>query len=163
MKHHIKIGLIIGAIGLVLNSCVAFIVGFCGPVTSVVAGAVAGYLSVQNARGLTKKEGAKLGAISAAVAGALILVGQVFGAVAALFFIQQFNLPLILGGTPPTPADGPLVHLMYYAIGAGAGFVIGLIGLGLAALVGYGIAYWMTSEEAASEAVIEEAPPDEVE
>ncbi|MFO3795818.1 MAG: hypothetical protein ACK8QZ_00830 [Anaerolineales bacterium] len=47
MKTEIKIGLTVGAVGLILNSCVSLLLGICGPFLSLIAGAVAGLLAVR--------------------------------------------------------------------------------------------------------------------
>lgn len=47
MQPRVRIGLIVGAIGLVLNICVAGFVGFCGPFFSLLAGGIAGFLTAQ--------------------------------------------------------------------------------------------------------------------
>ena len=57
MQARTRIGLIVGVIGLVLNICVAGFLGFCGPVLSLIAGGIAGFMAVRQEKPLTKNEG----------------------------------------------------------------------------------------------------------
>ena len=87
MQPRTSIGLIVGAIGLVLNICVAGFLGFCGPVLSLIAGAIAGFLAVQKEKPLTKNEGARAGATAGGLAGGLIILGQLLGGLGSLLYI----------------------------------------------------------------------------
>lgn len=148
MQPRIRMGLIVGAIGLVLNVCVSAFIGLCGPAVSLLAGGVAGFFSAQQEKAATKSEGAKLGAISGSVAGALIVIGQILGAVAALAYYQFSGTPAPLGTIPSTSA--PLSQqLIFYVSGMGTGLCFGLIGVGLAALTGAGAGYLGTPEQPA--------------
>lgn len=87
MQPRIRIGLIVGVIGLVLNLCVASFAGFSGPVLALVAGAVAGYLAVQQEKPWRKNEGARAGATAGGIAGGWIIVGQIQGSIGALLAV----------------------------------------------------------------------------
>lgn len=144
----IKLGLSIGAIGLVLNICVASFMGLCGPIVSLIAGGVAGYLTAQQEKPATKNEGAKAGALSGGIAGALVTIGQLIAGVTTLILIQFFDLPTIFGQAPQ--ATDTASSIGYYAGGLGTGFCIGLIGLVVAAGVGAGAGYIGTNEQSGS-------------
>ena len=141
MKHHVKIGLLVGAIGVVLNACVSFAVGICGPLTATVLGAVAGYFGVQKAALTSKKEGGKMGAVAGTIAGGLAMVGQMLGGMGALVAIQGMHVQPIFGTVPPPSAEASQ-QLWYYGAGFGTGLCFGVIGLLLAGLAGYGAGYW---------------------
>ena len=61
MRVELKYGLITGLIGLVMNTCVSTLLGICGPVTAILAGAVAGFFAVREAPVATKQEAGKMG------------------------------------------------------------------------------------------------------
>jgi hypothetical protein len=147
MQARTRIGLIVGGIGLVLNICVSGFIGLCGPAVSLLGGGLAGFLAAQKEKPLTKADGARVGATSGAVATALILIGQVLGAVSALAYFQFSRTPLPLGAAPPLSAD-PSQHLVYYATGVGTGLCFGLIGMVVGALAGAGTGYLATPEGA---------------
>ena len=69
MQPRMRMGLIVGVIGLALNVCVSGFIGLCGPLVSLIAGAVAGFFAAQQEKLGTKGEGARAGAIAGAVAG----------------------------------------------------------------------------------------------
>lgn len=148
MKPRVKMGLAVGAVGLALNVCVAALMGICGPAVSLAAGAVAGYLAVQQEKPTIKGEGAKIGAIAGVIAGALVIVGQIIGGVGALAFLQysgmQFNF-----GTVPQPSSDPSFQAIYYLSGMGTAFCFGLVGALLAAGAGAGTGYAVTQEQPA--------------
>lgn len=145
MQPRIRMGLFVGAIGLVLNICVAGFMGICGPVVSLLAGGVAGFLAAQQEKLPTKGEGAKAGAIAGLIAGALIIIGQVIGGIGALAFMQFSGTPSIFGGIPSPSAD-PSQSVIYYVSGIGTGVCFGIVGAVLAALVGAGAGYMTTME-----------------
>jgi hypothetical protein len=140
MQPRIKVGLIVGAVGLVLNICVSAAIGLCGPAVSLVGGAIAGFLAARQEQPATQGEGAKIGAISAAIAGALILIGQVIAAVGALALIQFSGMQMPFGQVPSASAD-PATQAIFYLSGLGTGVCFGLIGVVLAALAGAGTGY----------------------
>jgi hypothetical protein len=145
MKARFKIGLIIGLVGLVLNVCVAAAFGICGPVVSLIAGAVAGYFTARQEKPATKSSGAQAGAISGAVAGALILIGQIIGAIGALAYVQYSGAKIPFGTIPSTSADMS-VQLIYYLTGMGTGICFGVVGIVLSALTGAGTGFLGTPE-----------------
>ena len=149
MQPRVRMGLIVGAIGAVLNACVSAAFGFCGPFVSLIGGALAGYFAAQQEKAPSKNEGAKLGAISGAIAGALILIGQVIGGIAALAFVQMSGMQVPFGNVPSTSAD-PGQQVIFYVSGIGTGICFGLVGTALAAMAGAGTGYLGTPEQPAS-------------
>ncbi len=147
MKSHIKFGLIVGAIGAVLNVCVSTAIGLCGPGVALLAGAIAGFLAAQQAETMmSKNDGARMGGIAGAIAGALILIGQLIGAVGALILIQQTNIELPIGSAP-TLGAGSAEQIGYYLGGLGTGLCFGIVGIVLAGLAGAGAGYFGTKEQ----------------
>lgn len=145
MQPKIKLGLIVGVIGLVLNICVSGFIGVCGTGVSLLAGAVAGFLTGQQEKAASKGDGARAGATSGAIAGGLIIIGQILGGIAALAYFQFSGTQLPFGQVPPPSAD-PSQQIVYYLGGFGTGLCIGLIGLALAALAGAGTGYLGTPD-----------------
>jgi hypothetical protein len=145
MKPYIKVGLLVGVIGLVLNTCIAAGMGICGPLFSLLAGAAAGYFTAAREKAATKGDGARLGLISGGIAGALIVVGQVLGGIGSLVLVQASGMKLPFG-TVPAMADGSQ-SAIYYLSGVGTALCFGIIGMALAALVGAGVAYLTTSAQ----------------
>ena len=154
MQPRIKLGLIVGAIGAVLNICVAGFVGLCGPVVSLLAGAAAGYFAAQQEKLGVKADGARAGATAGAIAGGLIIVGQIIGGVGALAFMQASGTQLPFG-TIPSGSDGTSVQLLYYLSGAGTAFCFGIFGTLLAAGAGAGTGYLVTTDQVAPPATLD--------
>lgn len=146
MKPRVKMGLAVGAVGLALNVCVAAFMGICGPLVSLIAGAAAGFFAVQQEKPTVKGEGAKIGAIAGAIAGGLVIVGQIIGGVGALAFIQYSGAQSIFGAVP-SPASDPSSQLIYYLSGMGTAFCFGIVGALLAAGAGAGTGYVATQEQ----------------
>jgi hypothetical protein len=146
MQARTKVGLIVGAIGLVLNICVAGFVGICGPLVSLIAGGVAGFFTAQQEKLATKSDGGRAGAVSGAIAGGLIILGQIIGGVGALAFMQNSGTTPLVGSVPDVSAD-PSFQAIYYATGLGTALCFGIIGAGLAAGAGYGGGYFATSDQ----------------
>ncbi|HKY55624.1 MAG TPA: hypothetical protein VJM08_15010 [Anaerolineales bacterium] len=146
MQPRTRIGLTVGAIGLVLNICVAGFLGFCGPVLSLVAGGVAGFLAAQQERQFTKGDGARVGATAGGTAGGLIILGQIIGGLGALAYYQYSGTPLPFGTAPSASAPASEL-LIYYVSGAGTGLCFGVIGALLAAGAGAGAGYLATPDQ----------------
>jgi len=146
MQPRIRIGLIVGVIGLVLNICVSGFLGFCGPVVSLIAGAVAGFFATQQERPSTKNEGARAGATAGGIAGGLIILGQMIGGVGALFFMQSSGFESPFGQIPSVSGDAT-TQIAYYAGGLGTAICFGLVGALLAAGAGAGAGYLGTSDQ----------------
>lgn len=145
MQPRIKMGLVVGAIGLALNICVSGFIGLCGPIVSLLAGGIAGYLASQQEKLPTKNEGAKAGAIAGGLAGALVIIGQVIGGIGALAIMQGTGMQLPFGTIPPT--SDPSGMLIFYASGIGTGLCFGIIGALLAAGAGAGTGYMATQDQ----------------
>jgi len=152
MQPRTRLGLTVGAIGLVLNVCVAGFIGFCGPVLSLIAGGVAGYLTAQQEKLPTKGDGARAGAVSGGIAGALIIVGQIIGGIGALVIFQTSGMPVPFGQVPN--AGDPSMTAIYYGTGFVTAFCFGLVGALLAAGTGAGAGYLGTPEQPVSIASI---------
>lgn len=146
MQARTRVGLIVGVIGLVLNICVAGFLGFCGPVLSLIAGAVAGFLAAQREKPITKNEGARAGAIAGGIAGALIILGQIIGGMAALFYMQASGTSTPFGQLPDLAGD-PASQIGFYAGGVGTALCFGIVGAVLAAVAGAGAGYLATTEQ----------------
>lgn len=143
MTPRIKFGLIVGAIGLILNVCVSTLMGFCGPFASLIAGGVAGYLAAQKEKLPSKGEGAKAGAIAGGITGGLMLFGQIIGGIATLIYTQTTGTSLF--GTPPAFGDSSGTAT-YYVMGIVTACCFGLVGVALAAGAGAGAGYMTTTE-----------------
>ena len=145
MKARYKVGLAVGLVGLVLNVCISAAMGICGPVVSLLAGAVAGFLTARQEKAATKSSGAQAGAISGLVAGALIIIGQMTGGMGALAYLQASGTKIAFG-TIPSPSADMNEQLIYYVSGLGTGVCFGLIGAVLSALAGAGTGFLGTPD-----------------
>ncbi len=143
MQPRTKIGLIVGVIALVLNICVAGLMGICGPLVSLIAGGIAGLLAAQQEKPATKNEGSRVGATAGGIAGGLVILGQILGGVGALLYFQTSGRP-IFGQTPNLGAPG--AQLGYYAGGFGVALCFGIVGAALAAGAGALAAYLATPD-----------------
>ena len=146
MQPRIRIGLIVGVIGLVLNICVAGFIGVCGPFLSLVAGGIAGFFAIRQEKPLTKNEGARVGATAGGIAGALIILGQIIGGVGALAYMQSTGAQTPFGQIPEFSGD-PATQIGFYAGGIGTALCFGVVGALLAAGAGAGTGYLATSDQ----------------
>jgi hypothetical protein len=146
MQARTRIGLIVGAIGLVLNVCVAGLAGFCGPVLALIAGGIAGVLAVRQEKPLTKNEGARAGATAGGITGGLIIFGQILGGLGALLYMQSSGAPTIFGQVPNFSSD-PATQIGFYAGGLGTALCFGIVGALLAAGAGAGAGYLATTDQ----------------
>jgi len=140
MRPRVKIGLIVGGIGLILNSIVAAAFGVCGPLLALAAGATAGYIASQKEKPASKADGARLGATAGGTAGALVFVGQIVGAIGALAILQLTGLQIPFTNAPAPVSDAPML-IAYYLSGLGVGICFGTLGIVAAALGGGGAGY----------------------
>ena len=145
MKPFLKYGLIVGAISLIVIIPLSVIMGICGPVVSVIGGAVAGFLTAHYGNISVKNTGAKQGALAGLVAGAFTFVGQIVGGILALILIQATEASVLIGEAPTfnSPASE---QMLFFVGGIGAGSCFGLIGLGVAAGFGALAGYFGTKE-----------------
>lgn len=146
MKPQIKFGLLVGVVSLVLNTCVASVLGVCGPFVALLAGAVAGFFAAQQEKAATKSDGARSGVIAGLIAGALTLIGQLIGGIGALAFVQFSDMTTPFGNVPSPSADASQ-QILYYVSGLGTGLCFGIVGIVLAALAGAGAGYLGTPTE----------------
>jgi hypothetical protein len=143
MQPRIKIGLIVGVIGLALNACISGLIGLCGPFASLIAGAVAGYFAANQEKLPTKSEGAKAGAIAGAITGGLMIIGQIIGGIVAITIQQSTgNIPFV--GSIDSSMGSQAV---FYISGITAGLCFGLFGTALAAGSGAGAGYLATPDQ----------------
>ncbi len=137
MSARIQFGLIAGAIGLVLTACASIIVGCCGPLAALAAGAAAGYFAVKGESPTSQSEGGKIGAIAGAIAGALTLIGQVLGGLVSLTVTPTILKEL------GNYSYGPLAEQpTYWLSGSATAFCFGLLGAALAAAAGFAAGYF---------------------
>jgi prolipoprotein diacylglyceryltransferase len=139
MNPQTKYGLIIGLIGLIINTFVAAALGICGPVIALIGGAIAGFLAANEKKAAQKSENAKAGAIAGLTAGGLIFIGQVIGGVLALVLFRS-TMADIFGVSPSTTEESSF-QLGYYLGGFGIGMCLGAVDLVAAALAGAGTGY----------------------
>lgn len=144
MQPRVTYGLVAGAIGLVINICISTAIGLCGPFVALLAGAAAAFFAARAENAPTKNDGARLGAISGAIAGGLILVGQLIGGVGALVLTMSMGIQPIIG-TIPESSD-VAGQALFLIVGLGVGLCFGLVGVALSALAGAGTGYLGTSE-----------------
>ena len=149
MQPRVTYGLIAGAIGLVINVCISAAIGLCGPFVALLAGAAAGFFAAQAEKAPSKNDGARLGAISGAIAGGLTLVGQLIGVIAVLFLSVSADIQPILGTLPET--SDVAGQAVFWIAGVGVGLCFGLVGVLLSALAGAGTGYLGTPETTAPE------------
>ena len=123
MAPKVKYGLITGAVGALIDICVSC----CGPIISIITGAVAGYLTVRAEVPATKGAGAKSGAVSGAISGAIGLVGQLIGSVVSYYAVIPF-LRQNLGSS--FSFTGDIVTTAVFTC------CLGFVGVGLAAGAG---------------------------
>ena len=145
MQPRTRIGLIVGVIGLVLNICVAGFLGFCGPFLSLVAGGIAGYLATQQEKPFTKNQAARVGATAGAIAGGLIIVGQIIGGLGALAYMQSTGSTTPFGQMPDL--GDPAAQVGFYGGGIATALCFGVIGALLAAGAGAGAGYLTTTDQ----------------
>ena len=147
MQPRMKIGLIVGGIGLVLNICVSGFVGFCGPVFALVAGGVAGFLAAQQEKLPSKGDGARAGATAGGITGGLIILGQIIGGIGALIYFQTVRNGNTIFGQVPTLSSDPSALAGYYGGGLFTALCFGIVGALLAAGAGAGAGYLATPDQ----------------
>ena len=140
MKPHVKTGLIVGTVGLVVNTIASALMGLCGPLVALVVGAIAGLLAVGKVQGPTKADSAKLAAVAAVIAGLLTAVGQFIGGFAILILAQQLEWQLPFGQVPGASSTAA-ESAGYWLGGLLAGGCFGTVGVILAVLAGAAAGY----------------------
>jgi hypothetical protein len=140
MRSHIRAGLTSGAVAFLPTLCASFAAGICGPVVILASGAAAGFLTGRGTKiGIPRQEGARLGGISGAIAGAIAAAGQFMGVAGALLYFQITGSPTPLGTQSPVAGD-PATQTGFYLGGLAVGLCFGLVGVVLAAMAGAGVA-----------------------
>jgi hypothetical protein len=134
MSPRVKYGLIVGAVIMFVNLCVAAALPICGPMMALLAGAVAGYLTAREEEPAAAGDGARAGAVSGLIAGALVFLGQLIGGIGALVFLQTTDIPTGFGAVPDLTETFGL--LGFWVAGLALALCLGLSGLVLGALGG---------------------------
>lgn len=142
----IRFGVIVGVIGLIINIFAAtqfFAVSdLFGLVTSLIAGAAAGFFAERAVCSATRSAGARVGARAGVIAGGLVFVGKTGGFILSMMSLQA---------KVPAAFDGwTYDSIIRFSFLLGLVFGIGLVGVGLAALTGAGAGYFATPEQAAA-------------
>jgi hypothetical protein len=122
---------------------VSTVFGFCGPLITSLAGALAGFWAASQEKVSSKGEGARLGAVAGAIAGGLMLIGQMLGGVGALLWVQLSGMPPFWG-TVPSASAGLAQQVLYYGTGLLTGVCFGAVGVALSTLAGAGGGYLST-------------------
>jgi hypothetical protein len=141
MSPRVKYGLIVGAIGFIINICASTFSGICGPFMALFAGAIAGLLTGREEVTASQGQSAQAGAVSGAIAGTGTLVSQLIAGVVVLAILPELDVELPFGQLPQ--AGNTAEQIGYWIGGLGAGFCFGLVGLVLAAGAGAAVAYFM--------------------
>jgi hypothetical protein len=137
MTPRVKYGLIVGGGGLLINLVVSTLVGVCGPLTTLAAGALAGWLAARAEARPIRSDSAKSGAMSGAIAGSLMLIGQLIGGLIAISLIQSSGTQPLIGHLPQNGAE----QVVYWIAGAGVGLCFGVLGIALGAGAGAAASY----------------------
>ncbi len=143
MRKPWVIGLIAGAIGALVNVVVSTLMGICGPFWSLGVGAIAGYLAGRAIGAVPRRAAVEAGAMAGGVAGLLLGIGQMAGAVGAVLLVTTVSPGArVFGGRVPDLATaGPAEWIGVAAGGLGVGFCFGLLGAMFSAAAGAGMAY----------------------
>ena len=144
MAARIKVGLIAGVISLAFTACLSSLFGICGPVVSLIAGALAGYFAAKQETPVSKSEGGKIGAISGAITGGMGFIGQFVGSILALTI-----LPPLMASMGNNSFNAISSEPTYWISGFGTAFCIGLGGVLFSALAGFGTGYISTMDKPA--------------
>lgn len=139
MTPRVKYGLIVGAVVLFVNVCVAAALPICGPMMALLAGAIAGYLTAREEEPVGAGDGARAGAIAGLIAGALVFVGQLVAGIGVLVFLQTTDIPTGFGTMPNLTETFGL--LGFWVAGLALALCLGLSGLVLGALGGAAAGY----------------------
>lgn len=145
MTAKVRWGLILGIVGLFVNTLASLIFAFCGPIVSFGVGLVAGFIVSQNEPAPTRGEGAQQGALSGLIAGGFILLGQIIGAIGNLAFAQMVEYESLFGTLPDL--SSPEGQTFYWLIGIGVGVCFGLVDTLACVLGGALIGYVRTPAE----------------
>lgn len=158
MTPKVRYGLLVGGIGLFVNLVISAAVGLCGPFVTLLAGALAGWLTARALALPVRSQLASQGAQAGAITGALMIIGQLLGGVVALLILQGLNVTPAFGRMPANQIE----QVSFWAAGLGAVLCFGVLGLALGAGAGAGAAYltWRAPQgEAADTGAIFPPPP----
>lgn len=151
-----KSGLNFGVLGFVLVLVISLVSPLCSLCVTLLLGLGAGYVAANTERPLASNEGTRIGAGAGALAGGLVIPGQLIAAAINASAMQGpggqvFNELL---GLPP--ADPTTVWLAQLAVGC----CIGLLNLGVFAGMGaVGSALWFRRGRGAASQEDEPLPP----
>jgi MFS family permease len=144
MKERIRVGLIVGAITLVITAGISAFMGICGPGVSLIAGAIAGYFAAKKESPATKSEGGKIGAISGLITGGMGFIGQIIGGIIALILLPPLMESLGNNYYSGVSTGEPVI---YWLSGLGTVLCFGVGGIILSSLSGAGTGYISTTEK----------------
>lgn len=139
-------GLICGAVGLLVTTCISAAIGLCGPLGAIGAGGVAGFLAVRGEIFGQRSEATRQGAYAGAIAGGLAFFGQLIGGVLALLFILNIGAQPLFGQLPEEGDSA--AQLGFWIGGLALGLCLGVIGLIMAAGSGALAAYLASPAQA---------------
>lgn len=134
MKTRTQCGLIVGAIGAILNTLSIVLCCLCSPVVALLAGGVAGFWAARREGAATRQEAARAGLVSGAIAGILVLVGHLIGDAFRLSFPNLTLLP-DYSTAPESPSAGEtqMSFMDYFLV---TGICYGTVNMALATLAG---------------------------
>jgi MFS family permease len=144
MKARIRIGLIVGAISLVVTTVISALMGICGPGVSLIAGAIAGYIASKKESPATKSDGGKIGAIAGVITGGMGLIGQIIGGILALTLLPPLMESLGNNSYSQISSNDPII---YWLSGMGTSLCFSVGGIILSTLSGAGTGYISTTEK----------------
>lgn len=125
MTARVRWGMIVGIVGMFVNTFASLVVALSGPILSFIFGIIAGLVVTRKEPASSKGKGAQQGAITGLIAGGLIFLGQVIGAVANLIYAQMPAYESLFGPVPELTT--PQGQTSYWVIGIGVGLIFGLI------------------------------------
>jgi hypothetical protein len=144
MKARIRIGLIVGAITLVITTVISALMGICGPGVSLLGGAFAGYFAAKKESPSTKSEGGKIGAIAGMITGGMGIIGQLIGGILALTLLPPLMELMGNNSYSQISTGDPII---YWLSGMGTSLCFSVGGIILSALSGAGTGYISTTEK----------------
>lgn len=134
MKPSIRVGLIVGVIGLVLVVVGSAFSGLCALILPLLINGIAGYSSVQSEKATSKGNGTREGAIAGAISGGIVSHAQILIQVILSALIN--NAPGYSGFYIAPDSFNTTERIFFYLIGLfWAIFVGGIVG-GIAGYLG---------------------------
>lgn len=144
MTARVRWGMIVGIVGMFVNTFASLVVALSGPILSFLFGIIAGFVVSRKEPATSKGKGAQQGAATGLIAGGLIFLGQLIGAVANLIYAQMPEYESLFGPFPTLTT--PQGQTTYWLIGIGIGVLFGLIDTLACVLGGSIIGHLLTKE-----------------